>query len=262
MKRTPHQIAAGRRNTKPNDKENQMQPGLRIERDTTAATQTARQPATRKDQIKLTVFGATGGIGGHVVRQALAAGHHVTAVVRDPARFDVSHPALEVATVPDLTDADQLHAALEGSDIAISGVGPRGRKDGPVASSTTRGILHAMDASGVRRFVAVSAVPVGSVPEGESFLNRRILLPFISAVARDVYVDLAEMEDEIRRSATEWTIVRPPRLVNKPLTGEYRTDIGANVPRGYAISRADVAHLMLAVLDNPATVRQAIGIAY
>ena len=49
---------------------------------------------------------------------------------------------------------------------------------------------------------------------------------------------------------------------NKPLTGEYRSVVGANVPRGYAISRADVAHLMLAVLDNQATVRQAIGIAY
>ena len=212
--------------------------------------------------MKLTVFGASGGIGGHVVRQALADGHHVTAVVRDPAQFDLSHPALEVATVPGLTDPDGLRAALEGSDAAISGVGARGRKDGPVASSTTRGMLRAMQASGVRRFVAVSAVPVGPFPEGESFLNRRILLPFISAVARDVYVDLAEMEDEIRRSATDWTTVRPPKLVNKPLTGKYRTVVGANVPRGYAISSADVAHLMLAVLDDPATARQAIRIAY
>ncbi len=114
----------------------------------------------------------------------------------------------------------------------------------------------------MRRFVAVSAVPVGSVPEGESFLNRRILLPFVSAVARDVYLNLAEMENEIRRSAMEWTIVRPPRLVNKPLTGKYRTVVGASVPRGYAICRADVAHLMLAALDNPATVRQTLGIAY
>jgi hypothetical protein len=173
------------------------------ERDITAATQTARQPAPRKGQMKLTAFGATGGIGGHVVRQALAAGHHVTAVVRDPAAFHVSHPALDIATVPGLSDPEMLRAALEGSDVAISGVGPRGRKDGPVASSTTRGMLHAMQASGVRRFVAVSAVPVGPVPDGESFLNRRILLPFISAVARDVYVDLAEMEDEIRRSTTD-----------------------------------------------------------
>jgi uncharacterized protein YbjT (DUF2867 family) len=225
-------------------------------------TQGTGQPGTGRHQTKLTVFGATGRVGGDVLRQALDAGHKVTAVVRDPARFDPSHPALEVATVPGLTDPEVLRPVLEGSDAAISGVGPRGRKDGPVASSATRGILGAMRASGVRRFVAVSAVPVGPVPEGESFVNRRILLPFISAFARDVYADLAQMEDEIRRSATEWTVVRPPRLVNKPLTRKYRTVVGANVPRGYSISRADVAHLMLAVLDDPATFGQAVGIAY
>jgi uncharacterized protein YbjT (DUF2867 family) len=70
------------------------------------------------------------------------------------------------------------------------------------------------------------------------------------------------MEDEIRRSGTEWTIVRPPKLVNKALTGRYRTCVGANVPRGYSVSRADVAHAMLEMLDDPATVRQAVGIAY
>jgi len=209
----------------------------------------------------MTVFGATGGIGGHVVRQALDAGHKVTAVVRDPARLSVSNPTLEVVTVPGLTDPEVLLPALERSDTVISGVGPRGRKDVTVASSATRGILRAMEASGVRRFVAVSAVPVGPVPDGESFVNRRILLPFISAFARDIYVDLAEMEDEIRRSTTEWTIVRPPKLVNKPLNGKYRTVVGGNVPRGYTISRADTAHAMLAVLDNPGTIRQAVGVA-
>ena len=211
--------------------------------------------------MRMTVFGATGGIGGHVVRQALDAGHKVTAVVRDPARLSVSNPTLEVVTVPGLTDPEVLLPALERSDTVISGVGPRGRKDVTVASSATRGILRAMEASGVRRFVAVSAVPVGPVPDGESFVNRRILLPFISAFARDIYVDLAEMEDEIRRSTTEWTIVRPPKLVNKPLNGKYRTVVGGNVPRGYTISRADTAHAMLAVLDNPGTIRQAVGVA-
>jgi uncharacterized protein YbjT (DUF2867 family) len=239
-----------------------MQPGLLIKRDATADPRASGQPETERHRMKMTVFGATGRIGGDVVRQALDAGHKVTAVVRDPAGFDISHPELEVATVPGLTNPEVLRPVLEGSDAAISGVGPRGRKDGPVASSATRGILRAMEASGVRRFVAVSAVPVGPVPEGESFLNRRILLPFISVFARDVYADLAEMEDEIRRSATEWTVVRPPRLVSKPLTGKYRTVVGANVPRGYSISRADVAHLMLAALDDPATLGQAVGVAY
>jgi putative NADH-flavin reductase len=212
--------------------------------------------------MKVTVFGATGRIGGQVVRQALDAGHRVTAVVRDPARFDVSHPALEVVAVPGLSDPEALRPALEGGDAAISGVGPRGRKDGPVASTATRGILAAMQASGVRRLVAVSAVPVGPVPDGESFVNRRILLPLISVFAREVYADLAAMEDEIRRSSTEWTVVRPPYLVNKPLTGRYRTVIGGNVPRAYSISRADAAHAMLAMLDDPATIKQAVGIAY
>jgi uncharacterized protein YbjT (DUF2867 family) len=212
--------------------------------------------------MKLTVFGATGGIGGHVVRQALDAGHKVTAVVRDPARFRVTHAALEVVTVPGLTDPDVLRPVVDGSDAIISGVGPRGRKDGAVASTTTRSMLSALEASGVRRFVAVSAVPVGPVPDGESFVNRRLLLPFISRLLRDLYADLNAMEDEIRRSDADWTVVRPPKLTDKPLTGTYRVVVGGNVPRGYTISRADTAHAMLAALDDPATFGQPVGVAY
>lgn len=69
------------------------------------------------------------------------------------------------------------------------------------------------------------------------------------------------MEGEIRRSPTDWTIVRPPRLVDAPLTGNYRTAIGGNVPRSRSTSRADVAHAMLAMLDNPATIGQAVGVS-
>src|SRR5207244_3847800 len=87
------------------------------------------RPGARARIMRLTVFGATGGIGGHVVRQALDAGHKVTAVVRDPARFGVSHPALDVVTVPGLTDPHVLRPVVDGSDAAVSGVGPRGRKD-------------------------------------------------------------------------------------------------------------------------------------
>ena len=190
--------------------------------------------------MKLTVFGATGGIGGYVVRQALDAGHAVTAVVRDPARFIVRHPALKVATVPGLTDPDMLRPVLAASDAAISGVGPRGRHDGPVASSATRGILRALEMSGARRFVAVSAAPVGPAPEGDSFINRRIVLPFVGALFRDLYADLAELEDEIRRSATDWTVVRPPKLVNKPLTGTNDLLAQAGLMRRRDRARRDV----------------------
>ena len=212
--------------------------------------------------MKVTVFGASGGIGGHVVSQALDAGHSVVAVVRDRARLQISHPELEVVTTPDLHDLASLRQALEDSDGAISAIGPRGRNDGPVASTATSAILRALEANGVRRFLAVSAVPVGPSPDGDSFLNRRVIVPLIGALLRDLYADLAAMEEDIRRSHTSWTVLRPPRLVNKPLSAHYRTTVGANVPRGYSISRADAAHAMLAAFDNPATFRQPVGVAY
>jgi putative NADH-flavin reductase len=60
----------------------------------------------------------------------------------------------------------------------------------------------------------------------------------------------------------DWTVVRPPRLTDKALTGAYRTAHGQNLRGGFLISRADVAHLMLRVLEQPQTIRQAIGVAY
>jgi uncharacterized protein YbjT (DUF2867 family) len=210
--------------------------------------------------MRITVFGATGGIGGHVVRQALDAGQKVTAVVRTSSAFDLEHPSLEVVRVPGLDAAEPLRAAVDGSTAVISGVGARGRKDGPVASRSTKSILAAMDAAGVRRFVAVSAAPLGPMPT--DFLNRRVVYPMINAFAAEVYADLRVMEADIMSSGVEWTIVRPPKLNSKALTGRYRTDVGGTVPKGYLISRADVAHLMLAVLDDPATVCQPVGVAY
>jgi putative NADH-flavin reductase len=71
------------------------------------------------------------------------------------------------------------------------------------------------------------------------------------------------MERELAAQAgIEWTVVRPPKLVSKPVTGVYRTAVDANVARGLSISREDTAHLMLAALDNPALVGHAVGIAY
>ncbi len=212
--------------------------------------------------MKLTVFGATGGIGGQVVTQALAAGHTVAAVVRDRARLTVpDQPGLRVVTVPGLTEPGPLEAALAGSDAALSGVGPHARGDAGVAAVATRAILAALATAGVRRFVAVSAAPVGPTPEDERFLRRRVLYPLVKLALRPVYDDLAAMEADIRRSGTEWTVVRPPRLDDKPLSGHYRLAFGANVSNGAFASRADVAHAMLALLDDPRAIDQPVGVA-
>ncbi|MCQ9134064.1 NAD(P)-dependent oxidoreductase [Streptomyces hilarionis] len=210
--------------------------------------------------MRFTVFGATGGIGREVVRQALGAGHEVTAVVRDPAGLGVTGEGLEVVRA-DLTDPRPLRAAVAGRDAVLSGLGARRRKDAGVAARLTRTVLTALEAEGVRRLLVVSAAPVGPAAEDDGALDRA-LRSLVSAALKDVYADLREMESELARSATDWTVVRPPRLQNKPLTGSYRTAVGGFPPRGRFIGRADVAHAMLAMVTNTGTVKQGVGVAY
>jgi putative NADH-flavin reductase len=210
--------------------------------------------------MKLTVFGATGGIGQEIVRQALGAGHQVTAVVRDPARLSVTGEGLEVFRA-DLTDPGALGPAVAGRDAVLSGLGARSRKDAGIATRLTRTVLGAMEAEGVRRLLVVSAGPVGPEPEGAGFLDRTAR-GLISAILKDVYADLREMEAALAGSATDWTSVRPPRLQNKPVTGTYRTVVGGFPDKGRFIARADVAHAMLAMTDDPRTVKQGVGVAY
>ncbi|MFI6344658.1 NAD(P)-dependent oxidoreductase [Streptomyces sp. NPDC050560] len=214
--------------------------------------------------MKLTVFGATGGVGGEIVRQALDAGHQVTAVVRDPARLTVSGDALDVVRTglsEGAEDQERMRAAVAGREAVLSGLGARARKEAGVAERVTRALLSAMRAEGVRRLVVVSAAPVGPDPAGSPLLDR-VARAGISALLRDIYTDLRRMEGLLEESGTEWTSVRPPRLVDRPLTGSYRREIGVNPRSGRTISRADVAHAMLASLTDPATVRQGVGVAY
>jgi uncharacterized protein YbjT (DUF2867 family) len=93
-------------------------------------------------------------------------------------------------------------------------------------------------------------------------MMRNLFSPLVKAVLGWHYADLALMEDAVRDSGLDWTVIRPPRLTNNGLTGNYRTAYGQNLRRGLLISRADVAHLMLRVLEQPETIKEVIGIAY
>ncbi|RKN45776.1 NAD(P)-dependent oxidoreductase [Streptomyces hoynatensis] len=215
--------------------------------------------------MKLTVFGATGGVGHQVVRQALDAGHRVTAVVRDPARLaHPEGPGLDVVTVADVTDAGALAPLLAGRDAVISALGARSNRQAktePVAGPALRAILTAMERAGTERLVAVSAAPVGPPGEGADLLTRAVAYPLLHLLLRHSYADLREMERVIAASGARWTVVRPPRLTGRPHTGAYRRVVGGNVPGGRTIGRADVADALLACLGDPATEGKAVGVA-
>src|SRR2546428_12151214 len=222
-------------------------------------------------KMKLTIFAATGGIGRQVLEQAVAAGDDVTAVVRNPKNLSAK---VRVVTA-DLAAADPaaLASAVAGADAVISALGPRSSAEAGVAWQGTRAIVQAMKAKNVRRIVVVSAAPIGTVPSpdrpqppkhdpGDGFFMRHLFSPLVKIALRKHYADLARMEDVLRDSGLDWTVVRPPQLTDGPLTGRYRTAYGRNLRRGLFISRADVAHLMLRVLSEPETLQRTIGIAY
>jgi putative NADH-flavin reductase len=223
--------------------------------------------------MKLTIFAATGGIGRHLLDQAVAAGHDVTAVARSPRNLPAGGRFRVVAA--DLANPDPavLASAVQGADAVLSGLGPRNpRADAGIASRGTRAIVAAMQATGVRRIVVVSAAPVGVVPSpgrpnppkhdpGDGFFMRHLGARFAGAMFRAHYADLALMEDILRDSGLDWTVSRPPKLTDKPLTGVYRVAFGRNIRGGFSISRADVAHHMLRMLDEPETINQTVGVA-
>jgi putative NADH-flavin reductase len=209
--------------------------------------------------MKLTIFGASGATGTSLVQQALAAGHEVTAVVRDPARLTIpARQRLHVITA-DVLDPAAISPAVDGADAVISAVGP-GTGASTLRQDSTRSIIQAMQKTGTRRLLTVSGSVV--TDEGESAFMRYLLKPLVRRTfLRHACADMRHAEHEIHDSNLDWTILRPPSLTNKAARGTYRTAIDRNLPRGFSISRADLAAYMLTLLNDPATNGRHIAIA-
>lgn len=210
--------------------------------------------------MRLTVLGATGGVGRHIVRHALDDGHQVTALVRDPAKLGIDHPGLTVVTGSAL-DPAAIEPALDGADALLSGMGAGSRKD-PLnpASNSAGAAIDAMKATGVRRIVTVSAAPLNRTGDGQTLLARTVFARLLWAVLGDVYRDLERMERHLADSGLDWTAVRPPKLHDKPGTGRYRKLVDAGPP-GNSIARADVASAMLDFVTDESTIGHAVGVS-
>lgn len=211
--------------------------------------------------MRLTIFGATGGTGTRLVEQALAAGHDVTAVVRDPGRLTASaQPRLHVRTA-DLMDPALILPTVAGADAVLTAAGPRGTGPTTVITDSVASITAAMDKAGTRRLLALSGSIVAD--EGDSFYLRYLLKPTARRTfLRHVSGDMRQAEAVIAETGLDWTILRPPALTDGPATGRYRTAVDRNLPRGFRVSRADLAACMLSLIDDAGAVRRHIAIAY
>ncbi|MFP5502611.1 MAG: NAD(P)-dependent oxidoreductase [Candidatus Sericytochromatia bacterium] len=157
----------------------------------------------------LFLIGATGRLGGRLLAEALGRGWAVTALVRDPARLAVRHPALRVVR-GDVRDRPTLEALLPGHDAVVSALGTRrGQEPYETLSSGMAALAAAMEAVGPRRLVAVAAA--GILQADAQTLRRD--MPGYPAAFRSGSAEHLKAWQTLQASSLDWTIVCPPELV-------------------------------------------------
>ena len=135
--------------------------------------------------MKVLVFGATGKTGSLVVHRAIAKGHTVSVLVREPEKF--SHAAVQVFP-GDSTHAPRRPRCLFAARTRSStrSVAPTPYKATDLESSSAHNIIQAMQAEGVRRLIVVSMMGIGDSREQAPFWYEHLLMPtFLHGSTKD-----------------------------------------------------------------------------
>jgi len=207
--------------------------------------------------MRLAIFGGSGGSGKALITQALAAGHEVTALVRDPSKLPVElsqHVGLKLVQ-GDATDADKVGETIRGSEAVLSLLGPTKTSPKGMCATSTRLILASMKQNSVRRVVMASVAGI-AVPQD----NRKGFAKFIGVVLKllikEMFLDREAQLNLLQSSDADWVAIRLPRLTNHPASGKYLLGYPAMSPK-LVISREDLATAMLAQLTDNTWLKQA-----
>ena len=207
--------------------------------------------------MNVVIFGATGSVGRHLVSQACAAGHEVTAFVRNAVALENAGQNLRIV-VGDVLDAQAVSHAVRGQDAVFCALGA-GRKGG-VRAGGTANIIAGMQRHGVRRFICETTLGAGDSAVHLNFFWKYIMFGLL---LRPAFADHAEQESRIMASDLDWTIIRPAAFTDGPRTGVYRHGFAAGQGKlTLKISRADVADFMLAQLTDDGYLQKAPGLSY
>ena len=197
--------------------------------------------------MHVTIFGASGGVGRHLVAQALDQGHTVSAFTRDGARWGKVRAGLRIVE-GDVLDERAVREAIAGSDAVLCALGMPLRSTAGLRARGTRVIVDAMEAAGVRRLVCLSALGSGDSRAVLPWYYRFLLAPLLM---NRMFDDHEAQEEIVAASSLDWTLVRPGNFTDGPRTGAFRH--GFTRYEGsltLKIPRADVADFMLGQLTG------------
>ncbi|XP_060681856.1 flavin reductase (NADPH)-like [Hemiscyllium ocellatum] len=216
--------------------------------------------------MKLLILGATGQTGQLLVRQALEQGHVVKAVVRTPSKLTIQHDNLKVVKA-NIFSAESLVEHFNEQDAIMSCLGfPLSIfSDVTGYTESIEAIAHAMREAKVTRLIAMTSwYTKPETAQEASWTIRWVLIPLI----RKLLINMDEMENYLSNDCQDlrWTVVRPPGLQNAPKTGkEILTHEGYfvpgpdGIPIGNSVTRGDVAHFMLSLIEEDSWIKKAVA---
>ncbi|MCU0425847.1 MAG: NAD(P)H-binding protein [Candidatus Kapabacteria bacterium] len=199
----------------------------------------------------LTIFGASGATGQILVAEALRQGFAVTVLCRQKTSMTLKHEHLLV--VEGAITPENCRTVIEGSHAVLCALGQRRGDSKPFCADATQTILQAMETVGVKRFVCLTGAMVGERNAVHRSWFIRTMVESFRKRMPEMAADRALQEDRIAASATQWTVVKPPRLSNGAARGKYHVGETVRVTAFSAISRADLAAYLLQILDDPST---------
>ncbi len=207
--------------------------------------------------MNIIIFGATGSVGRHLVSQAQAAGHKVTAFARTAGALAKDHPNLRTVA-GDVLDPEAVAAAVKGHDAVLCAIGAG--RNGGVRARGTANIIEGMRRHGVRRLICQSTLGAGDSAVHLNFFWKYIMFGLL---LRPAFADHAEQERLVMASDLDWTIVRPAAFTDGPATGAYKHGFSTSERQlTLKISRADVAAFMLAQVGDDIYLRKTPGLSY
>lgn len=209
---------------------------------------------------KIIVFGASGGTGLQIVKQALEAGYEVTAILPNPYALPLQHPNLKIIH-GDVMQPETFKEAVKGNDAVISALGTGSIKPTTLYSAGVKNIIAEMEKNNVQRLLCISAGGLDVNPKN-NFLIRLLTKLLLQRILKEPYKDMCLMEKEVEQTGLNYTIIRPPRLKDAQLTGKYRVKINDNLENTSSIARADLAHYIVHHIEDRQIFKSIVHVSY
>ncbi|HEX3713903.1 MAG TPA: NAD(P)H-binding protein [Trebonia sp.] len=203
-----------------------------------------------EDQMKIAVFGSTGGNGRLVLAEGIRRGHEVTAFARNAAAL-AGLPGLAAVVEGDGRDRDAAEKAVAGQAAVIVTVSGRGEAD--AVAGIARTVTAAMETLGVPRLVAASAY-------GMVATRPYVLAGLVRRIFAAGFADQAAADQVIAASQLDWTILRGTRLTARPGRGPGRRSTGLFTTGPYSLARSAFAAALLDLAEERTHVRQIVNI--